>query len=210
MLHDIDRILTAVGLDLVPADLDRHALKQSLEGSIGHYWAAVERQSDRPRRDRIKHYNQIEKAARHLGDLLRSLPREPSSVLKLEREYLPAQMEDMADRCDTLVYDLEWEIKWGPDWREEMQAGRPPKITTDLYRRRSPIEWLAGVYLPRDYKVHLRRQPSTTRNGPYVRFVAQVCREYAISKDGRQFQPETITRALTDVRAGRVRRWADT
>jgi hypothetical protein len=56
---DIDRILDAVGLD-IPPDFNRRGLKRSLDFAVGQYWAAVERRSDKPRRDLIKYYRQVE------------------------------------------------------------------------------------------------------------------------------------------------------
>jgi hypothetical protein len=199
----IRSILDAVGREHVPLGLDHEALEKDIEKSVGHYLAAVERQSDQPRRDRIKHLNQVKNAIRRTAELMRTLPREEKLW---EVEYVLPQMEDIAFRCDSLVSDLELEIAWGPDYEEERKAGKPTKITTDIYRQRSPIEWLAGRYLPKVYKTHFKERPPATRGGRYIQFVQQVCTECDIPKKRKPYSNDTILKALTDGQSGRLRR----
>jgi len=109
--------------------MDYDALEERLKISVGHCLAAVERRSYRPRKDRIRRLRWIEKMARQLTDLLRSLPPDDQDHLSDMR---PDELESMADRCDSLAGDLEYEVKWGPDWHQEIKAGLPsPRCTGD-------------------------------------------------------------------------------
>jgi hypothetical protein len=115
-------------------------------------------------------------------------------------------MENVTFRCDSLVSDLKWEINWGPDYDDERKAGRPIKSTTMSYRRRSPFEWLAGVWLSKVYETHFGHRPPTTkktgkRPGRYVRFVQAVCAEHEILNKGKLHTGGTIIKALTDAQS---------
>jgi hypothetical protein len=112
----------------------------------------------------------------------------------------------MVKRCNAMVFELQLEIDVGLDWEEEMDLVPPPKATTEFYRTRSPIEWLAGYYLPRVYWNHFRHPPVTTRGGSYDRFAGQVCAEYKIFNNGNPYRSDTFIKALTDELNGRSRR----
>jgi hypothetical protein len=203
---DIDRILDAIGRDIVPVDLNRHALKRSLDFSVRQYWAVVERNSDQPRRDLIKYYREVEKAVRKLQNKLRNRPRVPYPWEWVELTSGTEVLESMVKRCNTVVEELQSEIEFGLDWEEELELLAPFKATTEYYKQRSPIDWLAGYYLPRVYWNHFGHPPVTTRGGPYERFAGQVCEEYKIYNKGTAYQSDTFVKALTDELNGRSRR----
>jgi hypothetical protein len=77
---------------------------------------------------------------------------------------------------------------------------------------RSPKEWFVGEVLPGVFESNFGRTAKVSRpdpskgrakaaDGPYIRFAVAVTREMRM-----QISPETVARALKDVRAGRERR----
>jgi hypothetical protein len=80
---------------------------------------------------------------------------------------------------------------------------------------RSPKEWFVGEVLPRVFESNFGRMARVSRpdpsnvsrrhanvaDGPYIRFAVAVMREMGI-----RISPETVARALKNVRAGRERR----
>jgi hypothetical protein len=83
-----------------------------------------------------------------------------------------------------------------------------------LYERpRSPLDLLVAVLLPTVFERHFGSAAGRSRNplskkagGPYIRFALATLRELGITKNGKPYAPDTIARALSGVRAGRVRR----
>src|SRR5262249_49172793 len=84
---------------------------------------------------------------------------------------------------------------------------------------RSTKEWLAGKKLPEIFERHFLKRAGISRDsdakggprkadGPYIRFAVAALQELKITNGGVPYSGETIARALTDVRAGRVRRKA--
>jgi hypothetical protein len=83
-----------------------------------------------------------------------------------------------------------------------------------LYRLpRSPLEYFVTNVLPGVFERHFERHRGRSRvshgteaGGPYIRFAVATLKELGITNNGKPYSPETIARALTDVRSGRNRR----
>jgi hypothetical protein len=83
-----------------------------------------------------------------------------------------------------------------------------------LYRLpRSPLEFFVANVLPSVFERHFKRaarfsraSDGTETGGPYIRFAVEALRELGITNKGKPYAPDTIARALSDVRTGRVRR----
>jgi len=83
-----------------------------------------------------------------------------------------------------------------------------------LYRLpRSPLEFFVANVLPSVFERHFKRAARFSRapdskeiGGPYIRFAVATLKELGITKNDKPYSPETIARALSGVRAGRVRR----
>jgi hypothetical protein len=80
----------------------------------------------------------------------------------------------------------------------------------------SPFAWLVGGRLRELFERHFgidatfHRNKDQTPAGAFVGFVQQVLVEFDIKNDGKPYRPESIAKALTDARAGRLRRKTDT
>ena len=80
---------------------------RSIEESVQHYWAAVERQSDKPRKDQIRRLELIDKTARRLALLLR--PEDAWEWSKsLDFDLIP-ELKNLTDQCGSKLYDLQFE-----------------------------------------------------------------------------------------------------
>ena len=100
-------------------------------------------------------------------------------------------------------------------------ASHAPTVAT--YRLpRSPIDYIVTNDFARIYKKHFGREAKRSRrrsrtasefsyqteaDGPFIRFAVAALQELGI-RHGKQelYKPETIARAISDIRAGRVRR----
>jgi hypothetical protein len=78
---------------------------------------------------------------------------------------------------------------------------------------RSPLEFIVGNELPKVFERHFERPAGIARvsngtkaGGPYIRFAVAALRELGITNKNKPYAPETVARAFTDVRTGRVRR----
>jgi hypothetical protein len=201
----IDRIVDAVGPKHTPSDLDRNALETSIFISLRNYWAAVEYQSDKPKKDQINWLRQRISDVQQLAVEFKSDDAQ-KYVDRSTRKMVISWFEQLISACGATLYKLEWEDEWGPNWRQEIKAGLPRRTLTDHLKSRNPLDFLAGDFLPKTFETHFKRKPSTAKNGPYVRFVEQFLKEFCITNRGRPYARSTIVSALTDGRHGRVRR----
>jgi hypothetical protein len=93
------------------------------------------------------------------------------------------------------------------------RAASLPNVAV-LLLPRSPVEYLVANELKRVFEKHFGRTAGISRDpistskagGPYIRFVMAALRELGITNNGKPYKSETIARAITDVRTGRVRR----
>ena len=142
----INRILVAIDKKYIPANLDRDKLSDGLEQCLATYHAAVERNSDRPTKNRIRRLKSIRTAAARFKTQLA-----PDAIWDLdqETEYIRDQVGYLIDRLDGKINDLNFDLRVGLDWEEAVHLKVPARTYTDRWRGRSPLEWLAGAYLPK-------------------------------------------------------------
>jgi hypothetical protein len=190
----IARILNAVGSDVTPAGLDKAALRRSLEwGATWHRTIGQLRPSKRAKLQ-LRLWD-IKTAAKRLTFMLSNDDawRAISPELPLIRDCPRATLKDLFEAVDRILRP------------QDVGAG-----TKDLFKARSPLEWLVGKYLPGVFKRHFDRRPAFSRqggvpSGPYIRFVEQVLAELEIRYRGHPYQLETIAKAFDDARHDRVR-----
>ena len=209
----VDRILAVIGDKLVPADLDKETFVTGLAECLATYYAAIERSSNKATKSRIRRLGSIRAAATRLKRQL--LPDDiwDWSEEYWECEYLHTNIDDLISRLDYEIQDLDFILKWGPDWDEAIRLGVDARTLADRWKARSPFEWLAGHYLPKLFTEHFGIKPTFHRRGtdnlpdsPLIRFVEHVLLEFGITKSGRPYSRETIAKAVTDVRSGRARK----
>jgi hypothetical protein len=111
---------------------------------------------------------------------------------------------------------LDWCSQWPKDWPPPIKVAEEIKRMADesgvletsaqkIIREiipGSPLEWLVGTRLPEVFERFLQRDVTLYPKGDYVRFVAQVCKEFNLV----EVKPSTVIRALTNARSGRSRR----
>jgi hypothetical protein len=202
----VERILAAVGEKFIPPDLDKQKLVTDLASCLATYSSAVQRRSDKPTKDRIHRLKSIQEAAERLQKQLVPDDVWDWSDRYSECELLQMEVKDLIRSLDLEIADLNFELQWGPDWREAS-----PRSLLDRWRARSPFEWVAGHYLREVFETHFRTQATFHRrkgvpDSPAIRFIEQALIELKITKSGRAYTRESIAKALSDARSGRVRR----
>jgi hypothetical protein len=190
----IARILNAVGSDFTPANLDKAALRRSLQWSATwHRTIGQLRPSKRAKLQR--QLRGIKIAAKKLASQLsdEGVWRELSAEVLLNQDCPRATLKDLLKAIDRALL------------RRDGGTG-----TKNSFEARSPFEWLVGKYLPGVFKRHFGRRPAFSRknrtpSGPYIRFAAQVLAELEVNYRGRPYRLETIAKAFSDARSGRAR-----
>jgi hypothetical protein len=202
----VDRIVAAVASDHVP--IDRDGLLADIQTCLGTYYAALERASDRPLREKIRTLKKAAATARQLRDQLHS-----GMIDAILIEPLDGECEEFVSRIESRISDLEFELTFGPDWQEAIRLDQDPIKYAQRWRSRSPFEWVAGHYLPQAFAKHFSTQPRFHRRakdrvpeGAVIRFVEQALVELGVTKRGKPYSREAIAKALTDCRAHRVRK----
>jgi hypothetical protein len=78
---------------------------------------------------------------------------------------------------------------------------------------RSPVDFMIANVLSSVYERHFKRPVGRSRlpggseaSGPFIRFAVASLRELGITNKNKPYAPETVARALADVRSGRIRR----
>jgi hypothetical protein len=79
---------------------------------------------------------------------------------------------------------------------------------------RSPVEWFVAVQLPYVFEKYLGlrvtyghgTEGQGEAQGPYIEFAFQILQALGVTKKGKPYQRNTIARALTSVRTGKIRR----
>ena len=119
------------------------------------------------------------------------------------REELRATMERLAE-----------DVRHWFDPAAPPEFNRVPSPPTSIWRDRprSAFENLIGS-LSDVFRKEFCLEPTFHRrasdkqpDGPFIRFVVRVLAEFKITNRGRAYSRESIAKALTDVRTGRVRR----
>jgi hypothetical protein len=205
---DSDSMLLVDEVEWVP-ELDSD-LAGCLQKNILFYYGAVQRRSDRKRRDRIRRLRAASKATDRLLELLK--PDDVwAGMQDSGRNVLLLCLPPFRDRIASEISEIQRIVRWGVDV-DDVGMAESLEITETL-RRRSPFEWLVGEYLAETYerfsgeRAGLSRRPSDgTLDGKYIRFVERVLIEFEITNKGRPYGRETIAKALGSVKKGRIRR----
>ena len=184
--QSLDRIIDAAKTKLpdqkLPNQFDRDALYDDLIGCYELY-----RRADSPAA--VKN-----NASRLLGI------RKHTSKLVLLLETDDSEDGALREFSEVLLPQLRVLIKCLLDEPQMQMAARdfPARIKERLKITGSPLQTLAGLWLPRVYRKHFRRAAGSSRpagggppDGPYVRFARQVLAEWKIKGSA-----ETIDAAL--------------
>jgi hypothetical protein len=224
----VERILRAAGLDnfrldviedaLVPANdeggppIPLFVIGDALRENILFYYGAAQRGRDKKNREDIRRLRVISKAARRLIDLVQP-DKDLEWTLSQELQFIIGQVDDLHSSVESEIDRLDSKIKWGDDG-ETIGFGESRRLAETL-RTRSPFEWLVGQYLPETFEKYFGEKPGLSRrpsdgkllDGKYLRFAEQVLIEFGITKkNGRTYERESIAKAFSDVRGGRIRR----
>jgi len=215
----VERIVKAAGLeplqisDRDPPRFAKHDfLQKSLRKSIEHYHGAIERRTDKIKQARIRRLRRILKTLDRLEDLL-APEGDWEWTQNSDHEWIVSEIPYLRDRTNRELWDIEHRLRWGDD-ADVIGLGASRKLTDDL-RKRSPFDWLVGVYLPETYRENFGKEPTLRRRpsdnqlyGPYIQFVEQVLIEFQITSNGRQYGREAIAKALQNAKHGLTRRRA--
>jgi hypothetical protein len=184
----LDKIIEAVGKKFVPAGLDRSALRRAIDDSEkSAEEIAVHRRGARARKS-LKRLKQIRETAELLAVLLDTKDDASNLIQKLCGEWPNAMVSRLIVDVETL--------------EDVLGDGKPSQ-----WGNPSANEWLAGVELPCVFQEHFHREPGGSRNkarkvgGPCVRFIEATMREL-----GKSYDPASILRAMTSLRALRATR----
>jgi hypothetical protein len=210
-LDAIDRILAAIGEKHIPPNLDKYKLKIGLTECLATYHAAVERNSDRPTKNKIRRLNSIRTAAARFRKQLAS-----DEIWDLaqhyEAEYIHHSVGILISSLDVEIDILTSRLEYGPDLDEAIRLKVEARKHADRWKARSPVEWLTGYYLPELFRKQFGIGPTFHRtadnlpDSPMIRFIERALIELGITNRGRPYSRETIAKAVTDVRTGRVRK----
>ncbi len=181
-----------------------------LRKNILYYYGAVQRRSDKKKRDRIRRLKEISKVAGRLEVLLKR-DDEWEWTQDFENEEILWRIPELQRRVESEIDDLKTKIEWGDD-ANDMLLGESRDLT-DTLRTHSPFEWLVGEYLPETFRKCFGEEPTLNRrpsdgklHGKYIRFAEQVLIEFGITRNGRPYGLESIAKAFSDMRGGRIRR----
>jgi hypothetical protein len=190
--ENLTRILEAVGLASTP--VNRRLLRTEL-GWCGT-WHAVASEARLHKRleNRLKI---LSKATKHCLQLLKeeNVYEEISSRLLLTEECPRAAIQRLFEAGEAAL-------------KKEPNPTEIPVRFADC----SAFEYVAGYRLPRVFKKHfgqaatVQRKTDGTPDGPYIRFAEAALAGLGISNHGRPYRPESIAKALANVKAGRARR----
>ncbi len=181
-----------------------------LRNDILYYYGAIQRRSDKKKRDRIRRLKEISKVAGRLEELLKP-DNDWEWTQDSENAFLVGQIDILKTKVQWELDDLKFKLEWGDD-ANDMLLGQSRDLT-DILRTHSPFEWLVGKYLPQTFRKCFGEEPTLNRrpsdgelHGKYIRFAKQVLIEFGITKNGRPYGLESIAKAFSDMKGGRIRR----
>jgi hypothetical protein len=213
------RIIDKVGTGFVPQNLKLEALRDDLLGFYVGWCAFTQLSSNKIARQRVQRLEAIAKRADNLRTLLigngvvggwarkeiaMTFPLNEGAPVRKTAEFRTDHGQpDPAPSFDGFLAGLQRLVE-----AARHKAARFPDVA--LYRLpRSPLEFMVGNELPKVFERHFERPAGISRvsdGGPYIRFAVAALRELGITKKNKPYALETIARAFTDVRTGRVRR----
>jgi hypothetical protein len=217
------RIIESVGAEFQPKGLKLEELRDDLLWCFIRWASLKQLGSDKLARERVE---RLETIAKHAEDVLSLLdngviggwarkeiamtfPLKEGAPVRITAEFRTDRGEpDAAPSFNGFLAGLGRLAE-----AARYKAAYFPSVA--LYRLpRSPTELLAASELPKVFERHFGRPPGISRprkggakaHGPYIRFAVAALSELGITNRGKPYAPETVARALTDVRGGRVRR----
>jgi hypothetical protein len=206
----VTRIVDQVGSKYTPSNLDRQGLRHDL-GWAGTWYGTRVSLRDEAKRDR-----RIEAALKAAKRFQQKLAKLEYGDLPQILEYLPKTdrlKEDspFVKKLQRFIAQADAALKTprDPGWAKDSVA----QLAKELHLgERSPLEWLAGVELPKIFEKHFGRPARISRDkngavgGPFVRFAAAALKELKIQNKDKPFAAETIADALANARNNRSRR----
>jgi len=193
-----ERIITAVG-ERYAMNVDRDRLVFDLLTAREKLLAAVALDSDSGAHARKKLFSEIVDSAIDFKKKLLDDRGHKYAAREIASRFPPSHFE-------AFLAALDHAIKAAKAFEEENSHGGWMRLERPLK------EWFAAEILPTVFKSNFERHAKVSRpgmpkagantaDGPYLRFAIAVMREMGMS-----ISPETVARALKDVRMGRKRR----
>jgi hypothetical protein len=216
------RIIEGVRAKYKPAGLKPDELRDDLLWCFISWLSHAQTSSDKIARKRVQRLEAIAKSADNLRTLLENgeiggwarqqiawtFPLNEGAPVRITAEFRTDHGEpDPAPSFNVFLAGLQRLVD-----AARHKAANSPDVA--LYRlRRSPFGILVAIELPEVFKRHFEGERKFSRDpagskarGPYIRFAVAALRELGITNKGKPYAPETIARAIGDVRKGRVRR----
>lgn len=192
----VDRILSAVGAEVVPAALDRKALANDLEWAADFHAGAAKRAPDQRERlrDILRKSKQLQRLLTNdgaYGAISRTIPECPR-----------VSVQNLIDATESALK---------PPHPSDSSA-TAAFIRAMSLDKRNAFEWLAGKRLPQLFYRHFQadvtlRNSNRKADTPYTRFAIAVLQELNINTPkGKRYEPETIVRAVSNAKVERKRR----
>src|SRR5262249_52891328 len=220
--NGIRRILRAVGARFVPQGLKLEALRDDLVGCYIRWCSLTQLSSNKVARQRFQRFHAVAERAESLLTLLdngviggwvraqiaMTFPLKEGAPVRKTAEFRTDQGQpDPAPSFHGLLAGLH---------RIAESARYKAEYYSDVahYRlSRSPLEYFVANVLPSVFESHFERpvgasrvEDQTKTGGPYIRFAVATLKELGITNKGEPYAPDTVARALSGVRSGRVRR----
>src|SRR5262249_18803986 len=215
------RILDKVGDRFVPQGLELEALRDDLRGCYVDWCSLTQLSSDKIARRRVQRLETIAKRADAVLALLdegliggwarqeiaMTFPlNEGAPVRKTAAFRTDHGQPDAAPSFNGLLAGLR-RLEAAARYKAEYFPGRAPYLLP-----RSPLEFFVANVLPSVFERHFKRPVGRSRlpggseaSGPFIRFAVASLWELGITNKNKPYAPETVARALADVRSGRIR-----
>ena len=210
----VQRILDAVGSEVTSATLNKEDLAADLARLVavyrrGHADRGLAKDRKKRMTDILNGARQIIRASNNdVWSLISSIRKTKKSSHRASptRYQSNPYREELHTTMERLVEDI-------GHWFEPRlpPIPSPPGSTWDARRSRSAFEKLVGDLAELFGKqfglkaTFHRRESDNVPDSPFIRFVEQVLKEFRITHQRRHYSRESIAKALTDARTGRVR-----
>jgi hypothetical protein len=216
------RIVSAVGARFVPQGLKLEALRDDLIGCYLRWCSLTQLSSNKVARQRFQRFHAIAKRAESLLTLLdngviggwvreqiaMTFPLKEGAPVRKTAEFRTdhGQPDPAPSFCGLLagLHRLAESARYKAAYFSDFA----------LYRlSRSPLEYFVANVLRSVFESHFERPGGASRvengtktGGPYIRFAVATLKELGITNKDKPYAADTVARALSGVRSGRVRR----
>jgi hypothetical protein len=216
------RILDKVGDRFVPQGLELEALRDDLRVCYLDWCSVTQLSSDKIARRRVQRLKTIARRADAVlalldGGLIGGWARQEIAMTFPLKEGAPVR-KTAEFRADHGQPDAAPSFKGFLAGLQRLAAAARHKAEYfpdfALYQLpRSPVDFIIANALSLIYERHFKRSVGRSRrsggsdaSGPFIRFAVASLWELGIANKNKPYAPETVARALTDVRSGRIRR----